>query len=90
MDELHEELRHLEPNCEARPNYVARGLPERTCLGFITDDPLRFLFNLGRTVASDNIDTMIYAAFQDTEFRRDMMGRKQIVYFPDIEVEMSE
>jgi len=90
VDDLVVELAHLEPEVEVRTEFVAPGLPERLCLGFITDNPLRFMFNFGRTIASDNLDDAIYAAFHDTRVRRAQIGRFQIVYFPDIEIQWSD
>jgi hypothetical protein len=90
IDQLACELVHLEKTVEVRHEYEPRGLPKRQCLGFITDDPLRFMFNFGRTIASDNVDPAIHEAFHDTVVRRDQMGRDQIVYFPDVQTEWLE
>ena len=90
VDQLVCELAHLEKVVSTRYEYEPRGLPRRECLGFVTDDPLRFMFNFGRTIASDNVDVAIYEAFADTPVRRDQMGRNQIVYFPDIKIEWLE
>jgi hypothetical protein len=89
MDQLVCELVHLEKLVE-RIDYEPRGLPKRQCVGFIVEDPLRFMFNLGRTIASDNVDPAIAAAFDESRVRRTMMGRDQIVYFPDVEIEWLE
>ena len=90
LDQLACELVHLEKTVEIRQEYEPRGLPKRQCVGFITDNPLRFMFNFGRTIASDNLDPAIYAVFHDAEVRRDQMGRDQIVYFPDVRTEWLE
>lgn len=84
------ELVHLEKVVNSDYDFMPRGLPARRCLGFITDDPLRFMFNFGRTVASDNLDEAITAVFNETPVRRDQRGRSQIVYFPDVEIEWLE
>jgi hypothetical protein len=90
VDQLVCELVHLETVVEPRYDFEPRGIPKRECLGFITDDPLRFMFNLGRTIASDNLDVEVVKVFTDATVRRDQMGRAQIVYFPDIKVEWLE
>ena len=90
LDELACELVHLEKTVEMRHDYEPRGLPWRQCLGFVTDNPLRFMFNLGRTIASDNIDPAIQEAFHDAVVRKDQRGRAQVVYFPDVETEWLE
>lgn len=85
--QLAEELSHLEKVVKPVTDYTPNGLPARECLGFITPDPLRFMFNLGRAVASDNLDEAILAAFHEATVGRDLVGRRQVVYFPDIAVD---
>lgn len=87
LTELLEELSSFERRVEALTAYTPNGLPARECLGFVAPDPLRFMFNLGRTVASGNLDEAIYEAFHDATVGRDLVGRKQVIYFPDIAVD---
>jgi hypothetical protein len=88
--ELINELLHFVSGFDPHLEYTPTGLPAISCLAFVVSDPLLFTFNLGRVIASDNIDMAIVEAFQDTPVRKELMGRKQVVYFPDIEVEMIE
>jgi hypothetical protein len=88
--ELINELLHFESGFDPHLEYTPVGLPAITCLAFVVRDPLRFMFNLGRVIASDNIDGATYLAFEDTPVRKELMGRKQVVVFHDIEIEMIE
>ena len=40
VTDLVTELAHLEPDVEVRTEFIPPGLPEKFCLGFVTDNPL--------------------------------------------------
>jgi hypothetical protein len=80
------ELASLGERAEPHLEYHPHRPPPTVCLGFLTPDPLRFMFNFGRAVASGNLDEETYAAFSTAEVKKELSGRRQVVYFPGIEV----
>lgn len=90
VEELLTELRHFEKSVTPIYDHHVPGLPPKECLAFVVVDPLRFMFSLGRVIASDNLDTEIVEAFDNPIALRDMQGRFQIVYFPYITIEWME
>jgi len=84
-DALVTELMHLEGVVEPRYEYP---LGDGTrCLGFMTGNPVRTALNLGRLLASENVDIDIAAAFIGDEVRFEKLPTGGwALFFPQITV----
>lgn len=84
-DALVTELMHLEGVVE--PRYEHPLGDGTTCLGFRTGNPVRTALNLGRILASENIEIDIAMAFIGDEVRFERCGDDGwALYFPAIRV----
>lgn len=70
----------------AHKDYVGYATYGRSCLGFIVDQPHRFMLRLGRLLGADVLDEEVVEALESFDVRVDDFGLQRIVYFPDVEV----
>ena len=63
-----------------RPHYTGRGMYNRHCIGIVTsNNPFRVAMDM-----TEYLDDETQLLFRDTQVSGDSMGRKEIVYFPNL------
>lgn len=80
-DALVTELIHLERVVEPRYGW-AHG--DGSCFALRTDNPARTALNLGRVLASENIDIEVAAAFVDAEVSMERLDDGWVLMFPGV------
>lgn len=81
-DALVTEFMHLEGVVEPRYEHP---LGDGTkCLGFRSDNPVRTALNLGRLLASGDVDVDVAAAFLADEVRFEKLEGGWVLYFPTV------
>lgn len=92
FNELVDQMYDFGVDFEPRTDYSGRGMMGKECIGFVTENPAKFLMTLGAILAVDerNADdagaTYEGLCYYDMVPRTDSMGLDSIVYFPNVAV----
>jgi hypothetical protein len=83
-----EEKDFLEQICEDLnasfvSDYNGRFMYESTCIGFVSDQPIRFMLQLVRELLDSGFEDLV-EQLVDSQSRTDNMGLRTIVYWPYI------
>lgn len=78
---------------DVRDDYSGRGMYGKTCVGFVTDSPIKFAMTLASVLTGwerdydESGEDYDFPVWYDLTVATDNMARDAIVYFPNLQIE---